>query len=73
MSATADVVTFPRAGTKLLARDRRLLDGLAQVQHRLDVLLEHIDAGRIMDARALCMIANMECSELEGVVLGEPS
>ncbi len=67
---TATVVPFPRAGTPLLRRDQRLLTGLGELQHRLDRTLQYIRAGDLKNAEALCMVADMETAELEGIVLG---
>lgn len=67
---TATVVPFPRAGTPLLRRDQRLLTELAEVQHRLDRTLQYIQAGDLKNAEALVMVANMEVSDIEGIVLG---
>lgn len=67
---TATVVPFPRSGTPLLRRDQRLLSGLGELQNRLDRTLQYLLEGDIENAKALCMVANMETADLEGIVLG---
>lgn len=67
---SAQVVSFPRAGTPLLRRDQELLAGLDEIQQRLDQVLRYLRAGDYGAAQALVMIANLEVAEVEGLVLG---
>lgn len=67
---SAHVVPFPRAGTPLLRRDRMVLDALQALQDRHDKALEYIRVGDLRSAEALVMIASMEASEIEGMVMG---